>query len=718
MMDDCWAPQWADFTHSPQVPSDNYFDVEHEVHDPQLHIKSTVKKYIAFPGNIEIKTEQSINETKFDDSLEKEPPECTSTAYFIPHDSKEYMVADTKKEDQLSDDMKNLEINDRSSKIHQAWNISITDLTCGFKSSLTDNKVKRAMPERIKKNITKLEEKKNGVNKSSLKSLQTNNLKRNQLRTTATNDKIKSVEKLNADDCLENDHLEERLSYKVVSHAERQPGLFKTRRYSLNKSQTRVLTCQYRRQSFKKYRRCSNKFISLAEAVSKFQNGTPQRFRTLNRNLKPEALMKLKHSPLKLTLPVSPALRCKQRSRRNNVLSTQEREQLEMEELKRHQIKANPVPVNILKGPSALKKVTKKPATIAEEFHFTQPKKTRHTTGPFTNLQRNANDNEQKNTISATALANTSNIVDKDNACTESAVGSVKAKSSSFEARNKQYRMKKEENLKNLCVQETNKTKAQFHARPAPKFSKPKEPVKEQNAKKRTIVPCPFSFETRNKTQVKKKEELVKQMQEQDKKSRVFHANPAPSFKPVTVHGVAKENLRNKEKPSNLKELRTRQIRSCNDQENKQPNIMAKAITRTDTKKKDTKQNIANNKPEKKEMKSKVQHVAENKNEKQYTIQKKAISFELSTDKRARERSEFDEKIRKKEQELEMKKLEEEKNRLLKEKLERAQLRKMAEVKARPMPVFKPMVILKSTKPPTSPQSPALGIRKRAKSVS
>ncbi|CAL7942492.1 unnamed protein product [Xylocopa violacea] len=714
MMDNCCAPQWADFTHSPQIPSDSYFDVEHEVHDPQLHFKATVQKYLAFPGKTEIKSEESINETKFDDSLETEPSRCTNVAYFISHDNKDYKVEDTEKENQLSDVMENLEINERSDKIHQAWNISISDLTCGFKSSLADNKVKRAMPERIKKNICKLEEKRNGVNKASLKSSQTNNIKKNQLRTTATNDKNKLVEKLNTGDCLENDHLEERLSYKVVSHAQRQPSLFKTRRYSLNKSQTRVLTCQYRRQSFKKYRRCSNKFISLAEAVSRFQNGTPQRFRTLNRNLKPEDLMKLKHSPLKLTLPVSPALRCKQRSRRMNILSTQEREQLELEELKKHQIKANPVPVNILKGPSVLKKVTKKPTTVTEEFRLTQPKQTRHTTGPLTNLQQNANDNEQKNTVSAAALVNTSNIVDKgDNVCTEAAVDCVKA---SFETRNKQYQTKKEEKLKNLHVQETNKMKAQFHARPAPKFSKPKNPVKEQNAKKRTVVPCPFSFETRNQSQVKKKEELVKQMQEQAKKSRVFHANPAPSFKPVTVHGVSKENLRNKEKTSNSKELGTRQIRSCNDQENKQPNIMSNAITCMDTKKKETKQNIAN-KPEKKEIKNKV-HVAENKSEKQYTVQKKAVSFELSTDKRARERSEFDEKLRKKEQELEMKRLEEEKHRLLKEKLERAQLRKMAEVKARPMPVFKPMVILRSTKPPTSPQSPALGVRTRAKSVS
>lgn len=469
-----------------------------------------------------------------------------------------------------------------------------------------------------------------------------------------------------------------------------------------------------------KYRRCSNQFVSLAEAVSKFQNGTPQRFRTLcKKDLKPGPLLKLKRSPLKLTYPVSPALRCKQRTRQTTILSTQERERLELEEMKKHQIKAKPVPVNILKGPSVLKKVAKKPATITEEFRLTQPKKTRHTMGPQTNSQEN--EKETKNpapmarSTSASSVANKESKESKESAST-TAEQNAKTARFSFGTRNKKFQLKKEEKLKSLHDQETNKAKPEFHARPAPKFLKvTTSSAKEQMAKKKlAVVPCPFSFEERNKSLAKKKEELIKQIQEQNKKVRVFHANPVPTFKPVMVRGSSKENLRNKEKLHGSKELVARQTKSCNDQENKQPNIIESAPICADIKKKAT--FAPSNKAEKKEIKSEAE-ATESKSDKLNASQKRIANFKLHSDKRAKERSVFDEKIRKKEQELEAKRMEEERSRLLKEKMERAELRKMTEIKARPMPVYKPPVVLKSSKPPTSPQSPFVRSRAKAKSV-
>ncbi len=48
-----------------------------------------------------------------------------------------------------------------------------------------------------------------------------------------------------------------------------------------------------------------------------------------------------------------------------------------------------------------------------------------------------------------------------------------------------------------------------------------------------------------------------------------------------------------------------------------------------------------------------------------------------------------------------------EEDRISKEEAQNLELRKMAEVKARPMPVYKPLQILKSKKPLTDPHSPA-----------
>lgn len=677
-MDNCCAPQWADFTHSPQVPSDSYFEVEHEVHKPQIYLKSTTYSNSSLSCLNENKNDQSITEVKFDDSLETESPARNSVAYFIPYDNKKHSVG-KKNENESKKSLKNFTLDERSNKIHQTWNIPITELTSAFKVMKSKHTATRTIPEKIKNNIY-LSESKHIIHKS--KDVQDNDImKKNNSQINFTK--------------IEEKPMKSKIEKNIFPKKQSNTSM---KQCSLGKSQSRVLTCQYRRTSLIKCRKRSNQFVSLAEAILKFQNGTPQRFRTLsNKDLKPTQLMKLKRSPLKLTYPISPALRCKQRIRQTKIINPEKREMLMLEEMKKYKIKANPVPINILKNSSILKKVDKKSATITEKvtekFNQTQSKKTRHTTNSQLNLQ------EQKKIIPIVRSMSASNIVKKENTCIESTVESTKLKRLNFETRNKEFQKKKEEKLKNLQIQETNSIKTEFHAKPAPKFLK-SNPIKEQNTKKRIVVPCPFSFEERNKSLANKKKELVKQLQEQNQKSRVFHANPVPNFKPVVIHGLSKENLHSKEK-YNSKQLEERQTKNCNDQENKQPNIMNVTIDCIDTKKKQIKQH--------------VNHLIKPiiKNEKSNNDQKKTSKFELNEKKEIQE-SEFDKKLSKKKEELKAKKLEEEKNKLLKEKLERAELRKMTEVKARPMPVYKSL-IAKSTKLPPNPQTPA---RTKTKSVS
>lgn len=708
MMDNCCAPQWADFTRSPQVCCDSYFEKEHEVHDPQILLKSSINSTSSSSYTQESKTEQSVDETKFDDSLEPETSAHYSIAYFIPHENKMHSVEKIKEDHQLDRAMEDLKLDERSSKIHQTWNISITDLAAEFKVSMANHKIKKAVPERIKQRM--LQAKNTVFGKSSLKDVQANDMEKKSALQTAfakNEDKLVTKSKVNTSTSAKNNLSEKRLSYKIVSLSKRESNLFNKKRHSLGKSQPKVLTCQYRITRMIKNRKRSNQFVSLAEAISKFQNGTPQRFRTLsNKDMNPGPLMKLKRSPLKLTYPVSPALRCKQRTRRGNILSQQEREELEVKEMKKHQIKANPVPINILKGRSVLKKVPKKPTTVTEEFHLTQSKRIRHTAGPSLNLQQNTNAKEQKKVVPITSSTSSSTVSSKkENPCVEVVAANTKDTKFNFNTRNKEFQIRKEEKLKNLHIQEVNKVKTEFHAKPAPKFLKPTNTVKEQSSKRRTVATCPFSFEERNKFLAKKKEEFIKQLEEQDKKVRVFHANPVPSFKPVVIHGLSKDNIRSKDKVCGSKELGTRQIKSYSNQENKQPNIMNNTLTDISTRKKETVNRTSTS-------------LIDTKNKKLNNVQNKVDKVELNTMKRVQKRNEFDDKIKKREQEFGAKKIQEEKNKLLKEKMERAELRKMAEVKARPMPVYKPINIVKSTKPITNPQSPALGIRNKAKAVS
>nr|XP_034190195.1 targeting protein for Xklp2-like isoform X1 [Osmia lignaria]XP_034190196.1 targeting protein for Xklp2-like isoform X1 [Osmia lignaria] len=714
MMDNWCAPQWADLTRSPQVLSDTYFEVEHEVHEPLITFKPNAKSSV--PCKKENITELSVAETNFDDSLEPVEKPCTSVAYFIPHEGKKQSDDEIDKEKNLNNAMKDLKLNKKTEKIHQAWSIPAPELTSAFKKSAVSHKAKPA-PERFRINAYTTGVKNQVSGKSCLKNNQNIDIhkkKENTQHTALVKEMDKPIIESNGDSpkCVKSNVSKERLSYKIVS-GRKQSNVHKTKKRSLSKPYPRVLTCQYRRQSLKKYRRCSNQFISMAEAISRFQNGTPQRFRTIsNKNFQAGSLMKLKQQTLKLTHPVSPTLRSKKRTRPITILNQQEREKLELEEMKKHQIKANPVPINILKGPCVLKKVPKKPATVTEEFRLT---KTRYTTGPHLHSQ-SAIDNRENNCKSSlpiTRSTSASNVsIKKDNASTESSGKNIKPLPIGFVARNKQYQMKKEEKLKNLQVQETNKIKNEFHARPAPKFTKPINPVKEQSEKKR-IVPCPFSFEKRDKSLAKKKEELVKHKQEQNKEIAVFHANPAPTFKPVLVHGLSKESIQSKEKTAGgTKKLVSRQTKSCFDQENKQPNV----IVSVNAIKKGMKQCAQEFDKKQSANTVKVNNAVNVKTEKPKIALR--TKFELNTEKRAKERTEFEEKMRKKEEQLKAKKEAEEKNKMLREKSERTELRRMTEVKARPMPIYKPLTILKSTKPPSSPRSPAWASRNKIRNVS
>ena len=566
MMDNYCAPQWADFTRSPQLPSDSYFEIEHAVHDPLLHFKTNLQSDFFLDCDEGQAQGSAVVESRFKDSLEPAENPQPNVAYFIPHSGRKAPPRETDDDRGLHRTMTNLRLDEQSRKVHYAWNISLSGRTS---TALVGAKVEA--PERLRNRVRTLDSKSSVAGKSVRNNRATKGVKgETKARSASTKETSKSI--VNAEvgsrsECTEPDAPRRRSSRGAQR---RQSELFG--RSSTGKA-PKVLTCQYRRRSLLKYRRCSNKFVSMAEAVLKFQNAVPQRFRTVSRKeLKPGPLMKLKRSPLKLTQPISPPLRCKQRSRQTMILSQEEREALELEEMKKHQIKAKPAPVDILKAPCKLKEVAKKPATITEEFSFARPKKTTH-----------AVDDKECNSKTAAPIASvagSSGILQSEKSAEQATENSAKKNvknclPSSFEARKKLFQKKREENLKNQQLQEAKKLATEFHARPAPNFLKPRKPVgKEQNTR-RSVVACPFSFAERDKGLAKKKEEHIKELREQDKKAHVFHATPVPPFKPVTVQGLSKGNLRSKEKlPTSPKHLATRGTRSFNDQENKQPNII------------------------------------------------------------------------------------------------------------------------------------------------
>lgn len=292
----------------------------------------------------------------------------------------------------------------------------------------------------------------------------------------------------------------------------------------------------------------------------------------------------------------------------------------------------------------------------------------------------------------------------------------------SFEARNKESQMKKQEKMKMMQETEQQKNKAEFHARPVPATGKtplnPKPALKNNSLHKPKItIARSLSFEDRNKQLQLKKEEKIKQLLEEEKKARSFRAQKVPEFKPVLVKGRSRDNL-NKKSQENLAV---------------KPAHVSGNIKKTDNSLKKSRDNLVAGKQmhfikkpvsipfvgPKKTSPATVTTSNENQ-ENQGVVPPKilepkcklsqksvAVLTELNTDKRAKQRREFDEHLKKKEMEEEELRKREEQERIAREKAEKYELRKMTETRARPMPVFKPMNILKSNKPLTDAKSPA-----------
>ncbi|XP_011300327.1 targeting protein for Xklp2 [Fopius arisanus] len=533
-----------------------------------------------------------------------------------------------------------------------------------------------------------------------------------------------------------------------------------TEKRKARRVQPSVLTSHARRRSsILKIRRVSNQYVSLAEAVKKFEKGTPTRFHTVsNKHPKPKNLQVVKQQALKKTIPISPALTSKNRVRRRAVPSQAELEEIELQKMKSHQIRANPVPTNILQAPQPMKSVPKKPLTSQKPFHLTNPKRASSrapTQAPVVPSSAQQSRKPAKKVV-PTVVSSDGGVTIVETQILHFGIpipqkaqvtGSAKKKTTqplpfNFEARNKLFMTKKEEKLKKLQNEEEQKAKVEFHARPMPlsakklpqQISRPvKEPGKDQDhpgelQDKYKPKVLPFSFEARDKVLMKKKEELRKKVEEEEKKARKFHANPAPHFKPVLVRGRSRENIKTDDKnPGTVRnrsaenhkvdvKLQTRgrsveNLRALSRDKSKEslktpsvPRMLQKQISLG--KLSDHADGDQENRPPNHQPVAKGQPATKS-NMPLLKPKLKSLPVELHSDKRARMRKDFDEQIRIKAALKEEKRRRDQEERLAREQMEIKELRKKAETRARPMPVYKPMTLIKSTKPLTAPESPA-----------
>ncbi|XP_044598974.1 uncharacterized protein LOC123275122 [Cotesia glomerata] len=530
----------------------------------------------------------------------------------------------------------------------------------------------------------------------------------------------------------------------------------------------KVLTGTARRRSDQhQLSKANTKYVSLAEGVSTFHRSTPIRFHTVSTKVvkaKAGPVQKVQQAP-KRTIPVSPAWHGRTRTRRP--MPTQ----FELEKLNRekNKIRAKPVPKGILNAPKALKAVPKKPPTELKPFQLTGTRpvttKPRSQSKPASVTCKSVASVSSSRATSSTSSASTSTVkapltrsnsqinrsiltINNDGAPEQqqvlhfsipvaaqkqhNIVGARKTipQPFSLEARNQEFLMKKQRKLEKLREEEDKKLKSQFHARPVPTVVK--KPVKHEaktEKVKKAPVPLkvkPFSFENRDKMLAKKKEEMCRKATEEAQKIKEFHAKPAPTFKPVTVRTTSKESIRSESrgglegKPRTAmrtvsvdrlergnssdklrKGLGTRGLSAQNLRSRQDSftssNLVRKPIGSSSSSIKDgtrpDQQSNSSNAPSTSGMPVMKQQLT-------------ALPI-LHSDRRAQVRQEFEEKLKMKtERENALHRMEQQ-AKLIKEQAEINEIRKRAEIKARPMPVYKPLVIVKSEKPLTDPSSPA-----------
>nr|XP_023023023.1 targeting protein for Xklp2-like [Leptinotarsa decemlineata] len=232
-----------------------------------------------------------------------------------------------------------------------------------------------------------------------------------------------------------------------------------------------------------------NSYLPMAEALKKFQNTTPERFRT-----KPKQNSFVRGNvscKLTTTIPHTPNLKTTTRARPVEALSREEQEKIEFEEAQKFKIKANPVNKKILQGPmKPTVPVQKKPSTIPEPFKLTAPPK--------------------------------------------KVPEPPKRNSFEFHANPVPKAVHEPPKIKaNLRTNFTNPQTPTFMKRYS-KFNETAKPVqpevepKQQQAKPRNTKPLPFSFEMRDLYAKSKRQELIQKVLEEEKKAREFHARPIP----------------------------------------------------------------------------------------------------------------------------------------------------------------------------------------------
>ncbi|XP_052060754.1 targeting protein for Xklp2 homolog isoform X2 [Mytilus californianus] len=249
----------------------------------------------------------------------------------------------------------------------------------------------------------------------------------------------------------------------------------------------------------------NDSYHSTAEKLRAFEKQTPDRFRSKPRAGR-EPVTKKGSAPV-MTVPVTPQLVSRTRSRPQHIPSQQDLEEQEVEEMKKNQFKAHPVNQKILQNPATgVKKVPSKPTTQVEEFNLE-------------GLKRNQNKSIEKKEEKYEFHAQP---VPKD--ILEGPVGlkEVRAKPVTV-PHSPAFALKHRVRMPIEVPEEPEEEHVKSH--PVPYVGVPFQP----KLNHKTTVPQPFTFEERDREKLHRKEEKIAEILQEERQAREFRANPLPN---------------------------------------------------------------------------------------------------------------------------------------------------------------------------------------------
>ncbi|CAI9597201.1 unnamed protein product, partial [Staurois parvus] len=418
----------------------------------------------------------------------------------------------------------------------------------------------------------------------------------------------------------------------------------------------------------RKHEDTSGEYTSTAEQVLAFQKRTPQRFHLRSRQKEMEGPSPVKPLKARVTLPKTPQLQTKQRLRPPTCKSSAEVEAEELEKLQQYKFKAQELNPKILEGgPLLPKKPTVKEPTKAVGFNLEIEKRIQ---------QREKKDEENEEAFTFHSRPCPMKILqDVVGVPDKKLLPVTMPQSPAFALKNRIRMVSPEESKEELVPV--------IKANPMPYFGVPFKP---KLVEQKPVEVCPFSFSERDRHRMEEKARKLEERRNAEPPK--FKAQPLPDFDHISLP-EKKVKERTQPEPFKLEidkrgEARLQVWKHQVEEEVKQQKEMSMFKARPNT--------VTHQEPFMPRKESRVLTVQE--------------GFELATERRAKERQEFEKRLAELEAQKSLMEEEERRRQEEEEKEEINRLRQDVVHKAQPVRKFKPMDVKTSDLPLTVPKSP------------